>query len=61
MVFLFRLNAVVGTCFMVIVGFMMGVRGLFMRANLTDGFQEKAGFCFRCICFGRGVSGNKMW
>ena len=61
MVFLFRLNIMMGTHFMVIVGFTMSVRGLFMGENLADGVQEKAGFCFHCICFGHGVSGNKMW
>jgi len=51
----------VGTRLAVKVGFTMGVGGLFMRENLTDGVREKAGFCFCCICFGQGVSGNKMW
>jgi len=47
MVFFFGLNTAVGTHFTVIVGFTMGVGDLFIRENLTDGVQEKAGFCFR--------------
>ena len=61
MVFLFGLNVAVGTHFAMKVGFMIGVGGLFMGENLADGVQEKVGFCFCCICFGRGASGNRMW
>ena len=61
MVFLFELNTVVGTHLTVIVGFMMGVGGLFMGENLADGVWEKVGFCFCCVCFGQGVSGKRMW
>ena len=52
---------VVGTHFIVIVGFMMGVRGLFIGENLADGVLEKAGFCFHWVCFGQGASGKRMW
>ena len=61
MVFLFRLNTTVGIHFIVIVGFMMGVGGLFIEENLADRVREKAGFCFCCICFGWGALRNKMW
>jgi len=37
MVFLFGLNNVVGTHFTVIVGFTIGVGGLFMGENLAGG------------------------
>ena len=37
MVFLFGLNMAVGTHFTAIVGFMMGVGGLFMGENLANG------------------------
>jgi len=53
MVFLFGLNTMVGTHFTVIVGFMMGVRGLFMGENLINGVQKKAGFCFIGSVLGR--------
>ena len=61
MVFLFGLNVAVVTHFAVKVGFIMGVRGLFMGEKLANGVQEKAGFCFCCICFGQWASENKMW
>jgi len=60
MVFLFGLNTVEGTHFTVIVGFMMGVRGLFMGKNLADGVREKVGFCFHCICFRQKALGKRM-
>ena len=56
MVFLFRLNTAVGPHFTVIMGFTIGVGGLFMEENLTDVVQEKAGFCF-----GQEALGNRMW
>ena len=36
-------NMIVGTRFMVIEGFTMGVGGLFMGENLANGVWEKAG------------------
>ena len=59
--FSFWVELVVGACFTVIVGFTMGVRDLFMEENLADGVQERAGFCFHWVCFGRRASGKRMW
>ena len=56
-----RLNIAVDTHFMVIVGFTMGIRGLFIGDNLTDRIWEKAGFCFHWVCFGWEASENRMW
>jgi len=60
-VFLFGLNMAVGTHFTVIVGFTMGVRGLFMEENLANGVLEKAWFCFHWVCFGQGALEKRMW
>jgi len=60
MVFLFGLNTAVGTHFTVIVGFTMGVRGLFMGDNLANGVWEKVGFCFCWVCFGQGASEKRL-
>ena len=52
---------IVGTRFMVIEGFTMGVGGLFMGENLAGGVWEKAGAGFRRVCVGRAVLGNRIW
>jgi len=61
MVLSLRENMIVGTHFMVIEGFTMGVGSLFMEENLAGGVWEKAGVGFRRVCVGRAVLGNRIW
>jgi len=61
MVLSLRGNMIVGTHFMVIEGFTMGVGDLFMEENLAGGVWEKAGAGFRQVCVGRAVLGNRIW
>ena len=61
MVLSLRENMIVGTRFMVIEGFTMGVGGLFMGENLADRVWEKVGAGFCQVCVGRAALGNRMW